>query len=509
MSKCPRAVSRVGVEAYHPTMSRRRPTRDDLHGIARRAMIHRGLQPDFSAAALEQARLLSGPAVEQDAAIRDLRELPWCSIDNDDSRDLDQITAAESLPDGSTRVLVAIADVDALVERGTPIDDHARTNTTSIYTAAGIFPMLPERLSTDLTSLNEDGERLAVVVDMTVSAQGDVRAADAYRALVKNQAKFAYNAVAAWLEGESKTLAGLDRFPGLAEQLRMQDSAAQALRKVRFARGALRLDTREPRAVYEGDVLTDMRSDERNRAKELIEDFMIAANTATVGILEERKFPSLRRTLSSPERWSRIVQLAGDLGARLPPEPDAPALEEFLQKMNRVHPERFQDISLSVVKLLGSGKYVSVTAGGVDTEHFGLAIRDYTHSTAPNRRFPDLITQRLLKAAIAGAPVPYRNDELANLALHCTEQEDDATKVERHVRKSAEALLLSDRIGEKFDAIVTGASDKGTWARIFRPAAEGKILHGFDDLDVGDRVRVELVSTDVERGYIDFVRVRD
>lgn len=486
----------------------RRPTRADLHDIARRAMQERGLQPDFSAAALAQSRAIVGPARESDPGIRDLCALAWCSIDNDDSRDLDQLTVAVPQRDGTTRILIAIADVDALVARGTPIDDHARTNTTSVYTAAGIFPMLPENLSTDLTSLNEGRERLAVVTELSVDAGGNVVESDAYRALVLNRAQLAYDSVAAWLEGRAAAPAKLAAVQGLDEQIRVQDRVAQALRAVRFRRGALRLDTREPRAVFVGEVLTDMRSDERNRAKELIEDFMIAANTATVGFLERHRFPSLRRVLRSPERWSRIVQLAGDLGERLPPEPDSAALESFLAKQARARPERFPDVSLAVVKLLGSGEYVAETSSGSTTEHFGLAIRDYTHSTAPNRRFPDLVTQRLLKAAIRGAAVPYRNHELVALARHCSEQEDDATKVERHVRKSAQALLLSGRVGERFDGIVTGASDRGTWVRILRPAAEGKLVHGFDDLDVGDRVRVELVGTDVERGFIDFVRAR-
>jgi VacB/RNase II family 3'-5' exoribonuclease len=486
-----------------------RAARGRLHEIARRAMIARGMQPDFSPAALEQARTIAEGATERAPAIRDLRERLWCSIDNDDSRDLDQLSVAEPGANGTTKILVAIADVDALVARGTPIDDHARTNTTSIYTAGGMFPMLPERLSTDLTSLNAERERLAVVVELDVSADGEVGATDAYRALVFNHAKLAYDSVAAWLEGEAPAPAPLAAVPGLEAQLRLQDRVAQALRSVRFRRGALRLDTREPRAVFDGDTLIDMRSDERNRAKELIEDFMIAANTATIAVLERNKFPSLRRILRSPERWNRIVQLADELGERLPLAPSASALEAFLEKQSRVNAERFPDISLAVVKLLGSGEYAAQTRSGGTSEHFGLAIRDYTHSTAPNRRFPDLITQRLLKAAIAKRPIPYSDGELVALARHCSEQEDDATKIERHVRKSAEALLLSDRIGQRFDGIVTGASEKGTWARIFRPAAEGKIVHGWDDLDVGDRVRVELVATDVERGFIDFVRVRD
>jgi len=471
-------------------------------------MIQRGLLPEFSPAALAQARSFRGAALESGPAIRDLRDRLWCSIDNDDSRDLDQLSVSESLANGAVRILVAIADVDALVERDTPIDQHARTNTTSVYTAAEIFPMLPERLSTDLTSLNQDCDRMAMVVEMTVTSDGTVTDSDVYRAIVRNKAQLAYDAVAAWLDGRAAPPPRLAAVAGLDEELRIQDRVAQSMRAVRFRRGALLLDTIEPRAVYDGDVLMDMRADEKNRAKELIEDFMIAANSATVAYLESRRFPSLRRVLRSPERWARIVQLAGDLGERLPIEPNAVELEKFLEKQSRVRPDRFPDISLSVVKLLGSGEYVAEISGEGVTEHFGLAIRDYTHSTAPNRRFPDLITQRLLKAAVAGRGVPYRSDDLVVLARHCTEQEDDATKVERHVRKSAQALLLADRIGERFDGIVTGASEKGTWARIFRPAAEGKVMHGFEDLDVGDHVRVKLIGTDVERGFIDFVRVR-
>jgi len=471
-------------------------------------MIQRGLLPEFSPAALAQARSFRGAALESGPAIRDLRDRLWCSIDNDDSRDLDQLSVSESLANGAVRILVAIADVDALVERDTPIDQHARTNTTSVYTAAEIFPMLPERLSTDLTSLNQDCDRMAMVVEMTVTSDGTVTDSDVYRAIVRNKAQLAYDAVAAWLDGRAAPPPRLAAVAGLDEELRIQDRVAQSMRAVRFRRGALLLDTIEPRAVYDGDVLMDMRADEKNRAKELIEDFMIAANSATVAYLESRRFPSLRRVLRSPERWARIVQLAGDLGERLPIEPNAVELEKFLEKQSRVRPDRFPDISLSVVKLLGPGEYVAEISGEGVTEHFGLAIRDYTHSTAPNRRFPDLITQRLLKAAVAGRGVPYRSDDLVVLARHCTEQEDDATKVERHVRKSAQALLLADRIGERFDGIVTGASEKGTWARIFRPAAEGKVMHGFEDLDVGDHVRVKLIGTDVERGFIDFVRVR-
>jgi VacB/RNase II family 3'-5' exoribonuclease len=469
-------------------------------------MIQRGLLPDFSPAVLAETNAITAAVSDTDPSLRDLRGLLWASIDNDDSRDLDQLSVAELQAGGTVKILVAVADVDATVKDGSAIDGHARTNTTSVYTAAEVFPMLPEKLSTDLTSLGEGQERLAIVIEMAVGADGSVGASDVYRAVVRNRAKLAYDGVAAWLDGTAPAPPPLTAVPGLDEQLRVQDRAAQAMRGRRHERGALSLETLEARAVFEGDVLADLRPNEKNRAKELIEDFMIAANGVTARYLEEKGFPSLRRVLRSPDRWDRIVALAADLGERLPSEPSARALDEFLAKRRRADPARFPDVSLSVVKLLGSGEYAVQLPGQRTDGHFGLAAKDYTHSTAPNRRYPDLATQRLLKAAIAGQPPPYGEEELTALARHCTEQEDDAAKVERQVRKSAAAMLLASRIGERFDAIVTGASDKGTWVRIFQPAVEGKLLHGFQGLDVGDRVRVELVHTDVERGFIDFVR---
>jgi VacB/RNase II family 3'-5' exoribonuclease len=480
----------------------------DLRRIARRAMLERGLLPDFSAAALaETAAIREAAAAEP--SVRDLRGLPWASIDNDDSRDLDQLSVSEALTDGAVRILVAIADVDASVAAGTEIDRHARTNTTSVYTAAQTFPMLPEKLSTDLTSLGEDAERLAIVVDMVVAAGGEVTSADVYRAAVVNRAKLTYGGVAAWLEGAAPAPPRVAAVPGLDEQLRTQDRVAQAMKARRDRLGALSLETLEPRAVFDGDALRELRLEKKNRAKELIEDFMIAANGVTASYLERRGFPSLRRVLRSPERWERIVALAAAVGERLPAEPSAQALGAFLANRRRADPERFPDVSLSVVKLLGSGEYALDLPGQRAEGHFGLAVKDYTHSTAPNRRYPDLVTQRLLKAALRGDGVPYGEEELAALARHCTVQEDAAAKVERQVRKSAAALLLAPRVGARFDAIVTGASQKGTWVRVGRPPVEGKVVRGFEGLDVGDRVRVELVHTDVERGFIDFVRARE
>jgi exoribonuclease-2 len=485
-------------------MPQRRHDREDLERIADQAMRDRGLLPSFSRPAMDEVEGFTGPAVDE--AARDLRELLWCSIDNDDSRDLDQLSVAEPLGGGRTRLQVAIADVDARVPKGSAVDSHARQNTTSVYTAAKVYPMLPERLSWNLTSLIEGEDRLAVVIEMVVVDGGEIAGSDVYRATVKNRAKLAYDAVAAWLEGEAEPPGALAAVPGLEENLRLQDRVARSLRGVRHTQGALDLETIEPRARFTDGALADLEEQPKNRARELIEDLMVAANGVSARFLDRRGLPSLRRVLRAPERWDRIVRVAAEYGASLPGEPDAAALDAFLLAARRADPVRFPDLSLTVVKLMGSGEYAVEMPGGEPTGHFGLAVRDYTHSTAPNRRYPDVITQRLLKAALAREEVPYTGDELATLARHCTEQEDDANKIERQVRKSAAALLLEGRKGQRFDAIVTGASPKGTWVRIFRPPIEGKLMRGFEGLDVGDRLRVQLLGTDVERGFIDFAR---
>ena len=487
------------------TMSHAAPShRSRLRAIARRAMIDHGLLPDFSQSAQQQTADAMNTALDVSPGIRDFRDRLWASIDNDDSRDLDQLSVAESLPDGRVKIFIAVADVDASIADGSAVDTHARVNTTSVYTAADMFPMLPERFSTDLTSLGEGEDRLALVVDMTVDADGTVVDSTVSRAVVRNQAKLAYNGVAAWLEGTGPTPARVAAVKGLDEQLRLQDRVAQSMKGLRHRHGALTLETLETRPVFEGDFIADLRASEKNRAKELIEDFMVAANGATARYLEAQGFSSLRRVLRAPERWTRIMGLAETYGVRLPDAPSAPELEAFLNARRSADPARFPDLSLSVVKLLGSGEYAVERPGQQHDGHFGLAVGDYTHSTAPNRRYPDLITQRLLKAALAGRPSPYAEDELAQLARHCTMQEDNAAKVERQVRKSAAALLLAARLGERFDGIVTGASEKGTWVRTLQPPVEGRVVQGFAGLDVGDRVRVELIGTDVDRGYIDF-----
>jgi VacB/RNase II family 3'-5' exoribonuclease len=486
-----------------------RPTgRKQLRTVARRAMLKRGLLPDFSPAVLAETDAIAKATLESGPSIRDLRGLLWASIDNDDSRDLDQITVAEPMEAAVVKILVAVADVDATVGRGSEVDGHARTNTTSVYTAGQTFPMLPEKLSTDLTSLGEDQDRMAIVTEVVVAPSGTVAHYEIYRALVRNRAKLAYPSTAAWLEGAASAPPRVESVARLDDNLRIQDRVAQAMKALRHRRGALGLDTLEARAVFDGEVLADLKPEEKNRSRELIEDFMIAANGAIAEYLDQKGLPALRRVLRPPERWERIVELAATLGERLPSEPNAPALAEFLVKRQVADADRFPDLSLSVVKLLGRGEYVLKMPGQPAAGHFGLAVSEYTHSTAPNRRFPDLITQRLLKAALRSAPAPYDSEELSVLAQHCTEQEDNAAKVERQVRKSAAALLLESRIGERFDAIVTGASPKGTWVRIPRPSVEGKLVHGFQGLDVGDRVRVELVLTDVDQGFIDFVRAK-
>lgn len=478
--------------------------RRDLNDIARRAMTERGLLPDFSSAVMAQVRAIADLTPDTGAAVRDLRARLWASIDNDDSRDLDQLSVAEPLANGLARILVAIADVDASVPLGSAIDNHARTNTTSVYTAASVFPMLPERLSTDLTSLNQGQERMAMVVSMDVAADGSVTNAEVHRAIVQNRAKLAYNSVAAWMDGQGAVPPAIAKVPGLEENLRLQDRAAQAMKGLRHKHGALSLETLEARPVFVGDTLSDLRPGEKNRATELIEDFMIAANGVTARFLDAKQFPSIRRILRAPERWDRIVQLAATSGGHLPAAADAGALEQFLNERRQADPATFPDLSLAIVKLLGAGEYGVSVPGHAQEGHFGLAVRDYTHSTAPNRRFPDLITERLIKAALAGAPVPYSTEELIELARHCTVQEDNAEKVERQVRKSAAALLMQSRIGETFDGIVTGASQKSTWVRTRSPLVEGRVVQGFEGLDVGDRAHVQLLRVDVERGFIDF-----
>ncbi len=480
--------------------------RSYLEQIARRVMREHGFQTDFSPAVFDELSHIQNSDAQAAVTSKDLRQLSWISIDNDDSKDLDQLTVAELQSDKSTKILVAVSDVDNTVKKNSAIDLHANNNTTSVYTAGKTFPMLPEKLSTDLTSLNNQEDRQAIIVEMSVNDSGEIQNPYIYPALVRNHAKLAYNAVAAWLEGETANHVAVDQ--SIAENLRLQDIVAQKLREKRHLRGALELQTLESRPVFADDEIKDLQVEETNRAKQIIEDFMIAANDITARFLKDKQVPSIRRVVRSPKRWPRIVEIASQYNYQLPAEPDSKALADFLAKQKAADPLRFPDLSLVIIKLLGAGEYVVEAPNGASNGHFGLAVKDYTHSTAPNRRFPDLITQRILKATLSGTPVPYSQVELVALAKHCTAKEDDANKVERQVAKSAAAMLLSSRIGNRFDAICTGSADKGTWVRIFQPPIEGRLVRGYDGIDVGNRLKVKLIHVDVNLGFIDFERVQ-
>jgi exoribonuclease-2 len=482
-------------------MTRTDAHRLDMVELARQVLRDHGFEPDLPPGIVE-----SIPPTDPVSNVRDLRGLAWSSIDNDDSRDLDQVEVAESLPGGSIRILVGIADVDALVPKDSEVDRFARLNTVTLYTGVHTFAMLPPVLSTDRTSLLEGVDRLAVITEIVVGLDGELDDAQTriYPARVTNKAKLVYERVGAWLEGHGSPPPSAE----LAAQLELQDEAAQRLRKLRHAHGALDLATIEAHAVVKGGTVVDLEIQEQNRARQVIEDIMVAANGATARYLEARKRSSIRRVVVKPKRWNRIVELAAGLGTQLPAEPSASALSDFVAARRKADPTRFADLSLSIVKLLGPGMYVLQRAGEPDVEHFGLAVQDYQHSTAPNRRYPDLIAQRLLKSAAKDEPPPYSDEELLALAAHCTQREDAARKVERTMRKIAAAIMLSSHIGQTFDAIVTGASDKGTFVRLLRPPAEGLVVRNQQGLDVGDAVKVRLVSTEPARGFVDFEAIR-
>jgi exoribonuclease-2 len=487
-------------------MKRRRTP--DLRALAREAVAGVGFEPDFPAAAARELSALAGAEAlaAADPSVRDLRELLWSSIDNLESRDLDQVEYAERAAGGGYRVLVGIADVDAYVAKGSAVDLHAAANTVSVYTPAEVFPMLPPRLSTDLTSLVEGEDRLAVVMELEVKEGGDVGARQVYRALVRNRAKLDYETAGAWLEGRGPMPAAVAGVPGLEEQVRLHDEVARALRGLRRRCGALELERTEAVAVVEAGRVVRLVERHHNRAQEIIESLMIAANTSMAELLESKGVPSLRRVVRAPERWERIVETAAALGGQLPAEPDPRALSDFMSRRREANPSAYAELSLSVLKLLGPGDYL-VEAPGLEQEgHFSLAVNDYTHSTAPNRRFPDLVTQRCLKSAASGAPAPYAREELEAIAARCNLMESAARKVERRMGKVLAAALLADRVGETFEAVVTGVKEKGTFARLLSPQADGRVVRGWRGLDVGERVRLRLVSTDPERGFIDFAR---
>jgi exoribonuclease-2 len=479
-----------------------------LDRIAREVLVANGFQPDAGEAVVREIAGLHYP-ITKGADIRDLRALKWSSIDNTSSRDLDQIEVAEELKDGAIVLRIGIADVDVLVPKGSAIDAHAEANATSVYTGVTVYPMLPEQLSTDLTSLNEDATRLVLVIEVELAGDGTVRRHDVYRALATNHAKLAYESVGPWLEGHGPEPQKLVPDDALEAQLWLQDKAASLLKRVREQAGALEFDTIEATAVAKDGKVESLAVTRKNRARDLIEDFMIAANIAIAQILAERGRSAIRRVVRVPRRWDRIVEVARQYGFTLPEQPDARALSSFLGQRRAADPMRFPELSLAIVKLLGPGEYVLDKPGpSDDLPHFGLAATDYTHATAPNRRYADLVTQRLVKAAIAGAPPPYSDDELAAIAQQCTERENAANRVERSVRKSAAAELLAHRIGSVFQAIVTGVKKDGTYVRLLSPPAEGRVVRGEQGMDVGERVKVRLVRTDPERGHIDFEGLR-
>jgi VacB/RNase II family 3'-5' exoribonuclease len=495
------------------------PIHFNLVVAAHAAMIEHGFQPDFPAgidAELAAIEAHSEPPSAHDSSaqeFQDLRSLLWSSIDNDTSKDLDQIEWAQQLPDGRIRVLIGVADVDARVVQGTIIDSHARSETTSVYTGVKVFAMLPPELSEGITSLNENEERAAIVVEFCVDAAGAASDGKAYRALVRNRAQLAYNSVGAWLEGKGPAPAKVAVSASLAAQLQLQDKAAQCMLGSRFQHGALDLETIETRPVTLGSDVVDLARLEKNRATSLIEEFMVAANGVIAKTFEASAIASIRRIVRTPKRWDRIVELAAGLGTTLPTEADSKVLNAFLLEQKRKDPDHFPDLSLAVVKLMGPGEYVLVKPNEVSPGHFGLAVQDYTHSTAPNRRFPDMVTQRILKAWLKKAPQPYSEGDLDAIAQRCTLMEDAARKVEREMGKRIAAVVMHPRIGQSFRAIVTGVNQYGTFVRTLDPHVDGMLVNvgkpgapqpNGRSLDVGDRVTVKLVSTDPQRGFVDF-----
>jgi exoribonuclease-2 len=482
------------------------PSHLDLQAIAKQVMQQHGFEPDFPPQVPLQLADLKAhpPQIAAGKDVRDLRNLLWSSIDNDTSRDLDQIEVAERVSNGDVKIMIGISDVDAFVAKQTPIDQHAARETTTIYAGIRNFPMLPEELSTGLSSLLENQDCLSVVTEFVVDSSGGVKSSDVYRALVRNKAQLQYNSVGAWLEGKSPAPPKVAASSDLQAQLKLQNEVAQRLKQQRFQNGALNLQTDEVHPLVLNDQVIDVVKQQKNHATELIEDFMVAANGVVARMLE--KVSSLRRIVRTPERWDRIVQLAASKGEKLPAQPDSKALNEFLLRRKAADPDHFADVSLGVIKLIGPGEYVLERAGDVAPGHFGLAVQDYTHSTAPNRRFADVVTQRLIKAMLAGQRNPYSDSELTVVAANCTQKEDAAKKVEREMSKRLAAVAMQHRIGEVFDALVTGATDHGVFVRVLQPHIEGLLAQGDQGLDVGDKLRVKLIRTDVQKGYIDFAR---
>src|SRR5215471_168475 len=480
----------------------------NLVELAREDMRRRGFDPDFSDEVKAQVAELEGQTVQESASVADLRGLLWSSIDNDTSKDLDQIEVVESLQNGAIKVLIGIAEVDTAAAAGSPIDLHANQQGTSVYTGVETFPMLPKELSEGLTSLLEGVDRLAMIIEFVVDSAAGVQSGKAYVGMVQNQAQLTYSAVGPWLEGSGSAPAKIAGSTAMQAQIRLQDEVAQRLRAARYRMGALNIDSIETTPVMSDGEITGIQSVKKNRASQLIEDLMIAANGVIARMLSESHVSSIRRVVKTPERWDRIVELARGLGERLPDQPDSSALSAFLLKRKAADPIHSPDLSLAVIKLMGPGEYVVQKPGDPDQGHFGLAAHDYTHSTAPNRRYADLVTQRLVKAVLGNQPGPYTNAELDDIARNCTLKEDAARKVERDMRKRIAAVALGGRIGETFRAVVTGVTPKGTFVRTLDPHADGMLVRGEQGLDVGDQIQVKLINTDPVRGFIDFARVQ-
>lgn len=482
------------------------PSHLDLQAAAKEIMVRYGFEPDFPPPVPKQLADLKArpPKIAPGGDVRDLRNLLWSSIDNDTSRDLDQIEVAERAANGDVKIMIGIADVDAFVPKLTPIDQHAARETTTVYAGVCNFPMLPEELSTGASSLLENQDRLSVVIEFVVDSSGGLKSSSVYRAIVRNRAQLQYNSLGAWLEGKGTAPPKVAASSDLQAQLKLQDEVAQKLKNQRLQQGALNLQTDEVQPLVLNGQVIDVVKQQKNRATELIEDFMVAANGVVARQLE--KVSSLRRIVRTPERWDRIVQLAASKGEKLPAQPDSKALNDLLLRRKAADPDHFADLSLTVIKLIGPGEYVLERPGDVAPGHFGLAVQDYTHSTAPNRRFADVVTQRLLKAMLAGQKNPYSDDELTTIAANCTQKEDAAKKVERQMSKRLAAVAMQNKIGQVFDAIVTGATDHGTFVRILQPRVEGLLAQGAQGLDVGDKLRVKLIRTDAQNGYVDFAR---
>jgi exoribonuclease-2 len=479
----------------------------DLKARARQAMIEAGFHPDMPEEVVSAIQSLKQQSPGANSEVPDLRVLLWSSIDNDSSRDLDQVEYVQKLPDGTHQLFIGIADVDSAVSKGAASDARADSETTSVYTGVATFPMLPLELSTDLTSLVEGQDRRAVVIELHVLESGEVAEHSAYPAWLKNRAKLTYSATGPWLEGRGPIPPAVAQVEGMEEQLRLQLQVSGKLRAFRKSRGALTFGSTEATTVVEDGKVKGLAFNSHNVAQDVIESFMVAANVAMARYLAEHGSLAIRRVVKTPKRWDRIQAIAAQFGVKLPAEPDPRPLSEFLEQRRAADPDHFPDLSLAVVKLLGPGEYIVEAPGGEHEGHFGLAVHDYTHSTAPNRRYADLVTQRLVKSAAGNTSGSYSQPELAQIATHCTEREDAARKVERLMRKVIAASLMAERIGEVFDGLVTGAAPKGTYVRLLKFPAEGRVVRGAEKIDVGDHVRVRLTSVDVSKGFIDFERI--